>query len=374
MKKLIINCGLVLLALSAMAATKLVTIDDTQVAPWDVERDYVLSDRIPIGTIVSYSSLTAPAGWFVCDGSAVSRASYSNLFYIISTNFGSGDGSTTFTLPDLRNRFALGVSGGLGVTGGVSSVTLTTNQMPAHAHAANYVSGTNVLTHSHNYDLNTYTPSAGELSGVRSTSSTMINSSGGGAAHTNMPPYQAVVFIIKHSDVIISSSQEVVRRDGTLPMTGQLETPNIKITSGATNGATFVCTNNNGQGTWSTVSSYRYWNATLTTRSNSTLVISGVGFRPSGATVHAICTAKPVSSFGFVDSYGNQSSLGVYDDGTGYSPNTGQNTYAGYLYGVGSKEWRVSWSSWDNDGATFTTAFSANMFTNNVMLTIYLTR
>jgi microcystin-dependent protein len=60
---------------------------------------------VPPGTILPFAGTTAPAGWLLCDGSAVSRTVYSVLFSKISTNFGNGDGSTTFHLPDMRGRF-----------------------------------------------------------------------------------------------------------------------------------------------------------------------------------------------------------------------------------------------------------------------------
>ena len=68
------------------------------------------SGSLPTGTIIAwgggYNSI--PSGWLLCDGSAVSRSTYSDLFNIIGTRFGAGDGSTTFNLPDLRSRFPRG--------------------------------------------------------------------------------------------------------------------------------------------------------------------------------------------------------------------------------------------------------------------------
>ena len=63
----------------------------------------------PIGTILAYGGTTAPSGWMICNGSAVSRTTYSELFAVIGTSFGTGDGSTTFNLPDLRNKTTFGV-------------------------------------------------------------------------------------------------------------------------------------------------------------------------------------------------------------------------------------------------------------------------
>ena len=67
-----------------------------------------ISDKIPPGVILMYGAPTAPTGWLECDGSAVSRTTYSSLFAIVGTTFGVGDGSTTFNLPDLRGEFIRG--------------------------------------------------------------------------------------------------------------------------------------------------------------------------------------------------------------------------------------------------------------------------
>lgn len=65
-------------------------------------------DTYPIGAIAPYGGNTAPANWLICDGSAISRVTYADLFSVIGTSFGSGDGSTTFNLPDLRSKVPLG--------------------------------------------------------------------------------------------------------------------------------------------------------------------------------------------------------------------------------------------------------------------------
>lgn len=62
----------------------------------------------PIGTINAYGGTTAPEGWLLCQGQALSRTDYADLFSVIGTNFGSGDGSTTFNIPDLRGEFLRG--------------------------------------------------------------------------------------------------------------------------------------------------------------------------------------------------------------------------------------------------------------------------
>lgn len=91
----------------------------------------------PVGSIIAYGGLTAPTGWLVCDGSAISRASYAALFAIIGITFGSGNGSTTFNLPDLRGRFPLGkAASGTGSTlGGTGGAIDHTHTGPSHQHA-----------------------------------------------------------------------------------------------------------------------------------------------------------------------------------------------------------------------------------------------
>jgi hypothetical protein len=71
-----------------------------------------------VGEIVAYAGSTIPAGWLACDGSLVSRTTYASLFAAIGTTFGAGDGSTTFALPNLADRFLTGRSGSaVGATG-----------------------------------------------------------------------------------------------------------------------------------------------------------------------------------------------------------------------------------------------------------------
>jgi microcystin-dependent protein len=59
----------------------------------------------PSGAMMDYAGTTAPPGWMMCDGSAISRTTYANLFAAIGTSYGTGNGSTTFNLPDFRGRF-----------------------------------------------------------------------------------------------------------------------------------------------------------------------------------------------------------------------------------------------------------------------------
>ena len=71
-------------------------------------RDTTQQIRLPYGTIISYSGATVPENWLLCNGQAVSRTTYSELFAVLGTKFGSGNGSSTFNLPNLNKRFIQG--------------------------------------------------------------------------------------------------------------------------------------------------------------------------------------------------------------------------------------------------------------------------
>lgn len=83
----------------------------------------LLDQNGPPGIIVAYGGSTAPTGWLLCDGSTVNRTTYAPLFSAIGTVFGSGNGSTTFHLPDFRGRFLRGVDGGAGRDSNASART-----------------------------------------------------------------------------------------------------------------------------------------------------------------------------------------------------------------------------------------------------------
>ena len=146
------------------------------------------------GVVVPFAGSTAPIGWLLCDGSAVSRSTYATLFAVTSTTYGSGNGSTTFNLPDLRGRVAVGKSADtefdtLGETGGAKTHTLTTPEIPSHSHA--FQGGGSVIG---NPNTGASTPSSGS-SIVTAYTSTDV--AGGGGAHNNLQPYITLNYIIK---------------------------------------------------------------------------------------------------------------------------------------------------------------------------------
>ena len=103
------------------------------------------------GMIIDFAGSSAPAGYLVCDGSAVSRDTYVALFAAIGTTWGNGNGSTTFDLPNLQSRFRLGSdsSRAPGSTGGASEVALNTSHMPVHSHSDGTLATTSGGSHSH---------------------------------------------------------------------------------------------------------------------------------------------------------------------------------------------------------------------------------
>jgi microcystin-dependent protein len=95
----------------------------------------------PVGTLVAFGGATAPSGWLICDGSAVSRTTYGSLFGVVGTFYGTGDGSTTFNLPDLRGRVAAGYAASGGhvdvSTLGLNDGTALASRRPKHKQTVN---------------------------------------------------------------------------------------------------------------------------------------------------------------------------------------------------------------------------------------------
>lgn len=172
---------------------------------------------LPAGSLTAYAGSSAPTGWLLCDGAAVSRTTYADLFAAIGTTFGTGDGSTTFNLPDLRGRAPIGAGTGdasdatahtLGSKSGTETVTLNTTQIPAHAHSitdpghkhTDDAGGTGFVVQK--TGLGTLAIGAGsdyvvETRTGSATTGVTTGNLGGSGAHSNMPPTLAVNWIVK---------------------------------------------------------------------------------------------------------------------------------------------------------------------------------
>jgi len=124
---------------------------------------------VPTGSLTPFAGSTAPSGWFLCDGTAISRTTYATLFGIIATTYGVGDGSTTFNLPDMRGRLPVGKGthadvDTLGENEGVGTVG---NRTPKHGH-------THTLTLPNH--IHTLLNDGGGVSGPGGTAGGQVNS------------------------------------------------------------------------------------------------------------------------------------------------------------------------------------------------------
>jgi microcystin-dependent protein len=203
------------------------------------------------GSISMYAGASAPAGYFLCDGAAISRTDYATLFAIVGTTYGVGDGSLTFNLPNLKGKIPFGKDSAqtefdvVGEVGGAKVVTLDVTQIPAHAHTQNAHSHTQDAhnhiqnAHTHTQDAHTHVLNGGStddttspfpyvdassasvaviaVTGINSATATNQNTTptnqvatatnqntiatnqntGGGLSHSNLPPYIVLNYIIK---------------------------------------------------------------------------------------------------------------------------------------------------------------------------------
>lgn len=93
-----------------------------------------LISYVPSGAVQAFAMQTVPEGWLACNGSAISRTTYSRLFNLIGTTYGAGDGSTTFNLPDLRGEFIRGWDNSRGVDSGRTFGSSQSDQLKSHTH------------------------------------------------------------------------------------------------------------------------------------------------------------------------------------------------------------------------------------------------
>jgi microcystin-dependent protein len=191
----------------AVGGTKVVDLTPTGVDIPGTMTNSGVTRTVPVGAIMDFAGSTAPANWLLCYGQAVSRSTYAALFAVLGTSHGTGDGSTTFNLPDCRGRVAAGKddmggssanrltnqSGGLdgdvlGTTGGSETHTLTSGQLAAHTHGAGTLAADSGGAHTHSYTR----PNPIDGSGVHPTGSgrgdpttSTSDTTGSSGAHTH---------------------------------------------------------------------------------------------------------------------------------------------------------------------------------------------
>lgn len=154
-----------------------------------------------VGEIRMFAGNFAPAGWMFCEGQLLPISENETLFNLIGTTYG-GDGQSTFALPDLRGRLPLHFGNGftLAETGGVETVTLTTQQIPAHTHPllcaasggipnSNPANGFWAVSDATQY-------SSGAANTQMGNPSIPSDLTGGSQPHDNFMPYLCVDFII----------------------------------------------------------------------------------------------------------------------------------------------------------------------------------
>jgi len=100
----------------------------------DVQAVIANGGLIPSGAIMAFAMATAPSGWVECDGAAVSRDDYADLYAAIGDSYGAGDGSTTFNLPDLRGEFLRGWDNGRGVDAEREMGSAQGDEIKSHTH------------------------------------------------------------------------------------------------------------------------------------------------------------------------------------------------------------------------------------------------
>lgn len=198
---------------------------------WLVHNVFVDPSPAPVGAVMDYTGATAPSGWFLANGSTASRTTYADLFALIGTIYGAGDGSTTFHLPDYRGRVLAGsddmgsgaalrltgttMSGNgqaLGETGGTQTHALGTGELPSHSHSVN-INSTSAGSHNHAITDPTHThliPSAGNI---------LIQSGGTGVAGTTngnqVPSSNTYAFINPSTAVVAASTGISIQNNGS---------------------------------------------------------------------------------------------------------------------------------------------------------------
>ncbi len=203
-----------------------------------------VSDTLPIGSVVKWFSTTIPTNWLACNGQAISRTEYAELFAVIGTKYGSGDGSTTFNLPNIKGKTTVGLDiddtdfNELGKTGGEKTHTLTENEIPqmdVHMTKDTWFDRGGLEAGG---AVNRKVVAGGGTGGSPEFVIGTVN--GGGQAHNNLQPYivsnyiikakqtQAVVATVVDNLTSESSTDALSANQGNILDSKKIEVDNIK--------------------------------------------------------------------------------------------------------------------------------------------------
>lgn len=205
--------------------------DNFEALKADVDALLAPGGIVPTGVILGFGGASAPSGYLLCQGQAVSRTTYSALLGVFGTTYGAGDGSTTFTLPDLRGRVGIGSGTGSGLTartrgatGGEENHVLTVAELAYHQHTMDHIhnspSGATTIEtspHKHQYVGVAFTPGSGQVAGgtdftvgVVETGEELANHThgmagyygnvggiGSDSGHNTMQPFVVINYIVK---------------------------------------------------------------------------------------------------------------------------------------------------------------------------------
>lgn len=175
--------------------------DDGDSQQWVPASPAVSNVEIPPGTMVDFGGVTAPQGWYLCDGALKNRVSDARLFNAIGTRYGAGDGSTTFAVPNLRKRVTAMIDPDapgweeIGTEMGEATHALTAAEMPSHIHTVPSSAGRTVSQMTPNSFA--YLEQTAGAFPVALTGDMDTAGSGGNAAHNNIQPTLLVNKIIK---------------------------------------------------------------------------------------------------------------------------------------------------------------------------------
>jgi microcystin-dependent protein len=164
-----------------------------------------------VGEIRMFGGNFAPAGWMFCEGQLLPISNYETLFNLIGTTYG-GDGQSTFALPDLRGRLPVHPGSGIvqAESAGTETVTLTTQQIPAHSHVPQGATGGPVTSPANAYPGAAVGGTGSVIYGAAAPNTnlvgTTIGNTGGSQPHNNFQPYLCVDFIISMFGVFPSQN------------------------------------------------------------------------------------------------------------------------------------------------------------------------